>query len=85
LCIGKPFKPYIIDNSIFVALETWINNRSPKRNLGLTALEGDHPKELQDEEDDRDNDQGMNPTACFRKAGADIPPEKAEQPEDDED
>ena len=39
-------------------------------------------KEVQDDEDDRNNDQGMNPAACLREPWTDAPTEKAEQPQD---
>jgi hypothetical protein len=41
-----------------------------------------HPKEVQYDEYDGDNDQSMNPTACFREAWTNVPAEKAEQPQD---
>jgi len=41
-----------------------------------------HPKELQDNEYDGDDDQNVNPTASFREAWTYIATEKAEQPQD---
>jgi hypothetical protein len=46
-------------------------------------LEVRDPQQPQNNEDDRDHDQDMDPTAGLREAGANVPPEKAEQPEDD--
>ena len=43
-------------------------------------LEIHHPKELQDNEYDGDDDQSVNPTASFREARTDIATEKTEQP-----
>jgi hypothetical protein len=42
-----------------------------------------HPKKVQDDEYDGDNDQNVNPTACFREAWTDPPTEKPEQPQDE--
>jgi hypothetical protein len=44
-----------------------------------------HPKEVQDDEDDSNNDQDVNPTANLRKVWADPAAEKAEQPQDNQD
>jgi hypothetical protein len=41
-----------------------------------------HAKEIQNHEDDRNNDQRVNPTSGFREAWADVPTEIAEQPQD---
>ena len=46
-----------------------------------SVLEVDHPKKVQYDKDDSDNEQRMNPTACFRKPWADIATQKAEQPQ----
>jgi hypothetical protein len=46
------------------------------------ALEVHHPKQLQDDEDHCDDDQNVNPTACFREPRADFSAEEAEQPQD---
>jgi hypothetical protein len=43
-----------------------------------------YPKELQNDEYDDDNDQNVNPTAGFREARTDVPAEKAEQPQDEQ-
>jgi hypothetical protein len=42
-----------------------------------------HPKELQQDEYDGDNDQNVNPAAGARKAWTDVPAEKAKQPKYD--
>jgi hypothetical protein len=39
-----------------------------------------HSEDIQNEEDDRDNDQDMNPVACARKPWTDISTQKSEQP-----
>jgi hypothetical protein len=41
-----------------------------------------HPKEVQDDENDGDNDQNVNPTTCLWESWAYVPTEKAEQPQD---
>ncbi|MCJ7585355.1 MAG: hypothetical protein MUO30_11395 [Anaerolineales bacterium] len=41
-----------------------------------------HPKEVQDDEDDGNHDQSVNPTAGLREAWAYVPTEKAKQPQD---
>jgi len=41
-----------------------------------------HPKEVQYDEYDGDNDQNVNPTASFRESWTYIPTEKSEQPQD---
>ena len=46
-------------------------------------LERDDPQEFQNDEDDGNNDQNMDPAACFRKAWAYVSAEKSEQPQDD--
>jgi len=46
------------------------------------TLEIDHPKELQYDEYDGDDDQNMDPTAGFRKSWAYVRTKKAEQPQD---
>jgi hypothetical protein len=48
------------------------------------ALEVNDSKELQHDEDDGDNKQGVNPIACAWDLWADVLAEKAKQPEDDE-
>jgi len=42
------------------------------------------PQHAQYDEYDGDNDQNMDPTACLREAGADVPAEKAKKPQDDQ-
>jgi len=41
-----------------------------------------YPKEVQYNEDNDDNNQNVNPTACLREAWIYAPTEKAEQPQD---
>jgi hypothetical protein len=41
-----------------------------------------HPKEVQDDENNGDNDQSMNPTASAWEAWTYVPTEKAKQPQD---
>jgi hypothetical protein len=41
-----------------------------------------YPKEVQYDENDSDNDQNVNPTACFREAWIYVPTQKAKQPQD---
>ena len=40
-----------------------------------------HPKEVQYDEYDGDNDQNMDPTACLWESWTYVPTEKAEQPQ----
>ena len=40
-----------------------------------------HPEEVQYEQDDSDNNQGVNPTAGLGEAWADVSTKKAEQPQ----
>ena len=47
-------------------------------------LERGDPQEFQNDEDDSDNDQNMDPAACFRKACIDVSTQETEQPQDDE-
>jgi hypothetical protein len=42
----------------------------------------DDPQQVQNNEDDGNDDQGVDPTACLRDAGADVRTQKAEQPQD---
>jgi hypothetical protein len=43
-----------------------------------------NPQCVQNNEDERDDKQGVNPIACLWEAGADVSTEKAEQPQDDQ-
>jgi hypothetical protein len=42
-----------------------------------------YPEQMQNDQDDCNNDQNMDPTAGFREARTDSPPEKSEQPKDE--
>jgi hypothetical protein len=57
----------------------WINVK-PRHMACATDLY--HVKQVQDHEDDRNNDQSVNPTSGFREAWTDVPTEIAEQPQD---
>ena len=47
-------------------------------------LERDNPQQFKNDEDDGNNDQNMDPAACFREAWANASTQKAEQPQDDQ-
>jgi hypothetical protein len=40
------------------------------------------PQQVQNDKYDRDNEQSVDPTACFWEAWTYVPTEKAEQPQD---
>jgi hypothetical protein len=46
------------------------------------ALNLDYSQQVQYHEDDRDNDQNMDPITCFGEAGTDPPTKSTEQPQD---
>jgi hypothetical protein len=50
--------------------------------LACSATALYHPKEVQQDEYDGDNDQSMNPITGAREAWTYVPTEKAEQPQD---
>lgn len=64
----------------------WVSGIFTARQANTVSLDRttsglNHPKELQHQEYDGDNDQRVNPTTCLRKPWAYIPTEKAEKPQ----
>jgi hypothetical protein len=43
-----------------------------------------HSKQVQYDEDESNNEQGVNPAACLRDPLANVPAEKAEQPQNEQ-